>query len=1498
VTITPASPNIQVSIGQSVATTAAVTFASLNPGIVFRKENSTDEGGSFNLESPNTDNYPSLYVDNFQGYVRFIGTKNAANHCPMQVWGKAGVAGLDVLAGWVQSAGGFATTSTSATAVNVTGVGGGVFADYLTADEFLKLTSKASAPVSISGSYGGLAHKSGSAYWYWTGAAWAEANFAALLPSGSSGQTLRHDGTSWAASSVIFNNGTNVGIGTATPGSYKLSVFGGSVLISASDGISGVLALAGHGWVGSVNWGNLTLVAGTNSGNAGIYFQTEGSQRMSIGGNGAVVMTGASGAAGLTVTAGWMQCAGGFLTSGTAADIINAGSGGVTSRYLVLSAAAGTPNLSIQEGTAPALPSSGWSRLYMDSGTHKLMVSENGGAAVGLISGLMPSGTSGQTLRHDGSAWVASSILQNDGTNCRVTGRLAVGTLAGSPPYLLDIRSSGAGSQIHVSSSDADSGGYFASNAAHAIAMSAGAAYDGLLGWIAKSSLASIFNTGGGRIDLYTDSGLTSGSAFNPTRRFVLYPSGGLAFGSSVAFTDPGDSNILTAGWVSAPGGFATTGVATNIINAASGGVTAKWLIGTTSFTLTGQTAANAGLSSAGQGRFYFDSTANKFKVSENGGAYVDLVPGSSLPSGTTGQTLRHNGTAWVASSELTNDGTNVIISGSGFQLYKYAATPNLALFHSNGSVGAPTTTLSGDQMGVVSMRGYGATGYSGVGNARIAAFAEETFTNSAFGSRLSFWTTPIGSTSNTEKMRITGGGNVLIGTMDDDGTPATGRLVVKGSTANGTSHIFVGRDSDEANVFTLNTDGNLNAAGTGVFGGASGAAGLTVSAGWVQCAGGYQTTGTAADILNAASGGLTSRYVVLSAAVGTPNLSIQGVATANAPAAPATGWSRIYMDSTTGKLRVSENGGAYVDLVGTGGSLPSGTSGQTLRHNGTSWVASSIFINDGSPKITRAGQSHLYFTSAAGTGGFLIGRSYGSDDANDFFIYDLTASAKRFGIDSAGSVTAAGALQVNRVIEARGGLGSRQGYEMSDANEMRDIGFYAAGASTSNKPAGASSYGAVLVNNYFVNTRGQLYMNTQPGVVPYLWARASATWSDDNQWQAWVRVLVEDYNGDVSVTRKLTAASDIVTNGQFYCDVASQPALTLKQSGTVRAAFFYDESDAKTKIARYSDAGGYVGSAVAITRATGDVALERALTVAGVAGAAGLTVSAGWVQCAGGFQTTGTATDIINAASGGVTSRYLVLSAAAGTPNLSIQEGTAPALPSSGWSRLYMDSGTHKLMVSQNGAAAVGLLDRLTSINSQTGSAITLQGYTNEIAVSTPSSNTVQIRLATNIEAQGTVRLVGGHLYLANNYSIYFRDTSGNDRVAITRSSDNHLYIDNVDNNGDIYLRPANSRYVIIGQGSSCNAFLIPNTAGGTNSVGTATYPWDEVNSATYKYGNTLLINSSGQFVGLGVSMTSYGCGASGFNCYSGGWKTGRTVTLYDRDGNAMNFYGGILAS
>ncbi len=45
------------------------------------------------------------------------------------------------------------------------------------------------------------------------------------LPSGSAGQTLRHNGTEWVANSLLYNNGTNVGIGTTNP-QAKLDVAG------------------------------------------------------------------------------------------------------------------------------------------------------------------------------------------------------------------------------------------------------------------------------------------------------------------------------------------------------------------------------------------------------------------------------------------------------------------------------------------------------------------------------------------------------------------------------------------------------------------------------------------------------------------------------------------------------------------------------------------------------------------------------------------------------------------------------------------------------------------------------------------------------------------------------------------------------------------------------------------------------------------------------------------------------------------------------------------------------------------------------------------------------------------------------------------------------------------------------------------------------------------------------------------------------------------------
>ena len=68
--------------------------------------------------------------------------------------------------------------------------------------------------------------------------------------------------------------------------------------------------------------------------------------------------------------------------------------------------------------------------------------------------------------------------------------------------------------------------------------------------------------------------------------------------------------------------------------------------------------------------------------------------------------------------------------------------------------------------------------------------------------------TTAVNIISGLGNVNITGTGNVGINTSDLDGTPAVGKVTIKGTTNDGTSNIIVCRDSDETNVFTVDTDG------------------------------------------------------------------------------------------------------------------------------------------------------------------------------------------------------------------------------------------------------------------------------------------------------------------------------------------------------------------------------------------------------------------------------------------------------------------------------------------------------------------------------------------------------------------------------------------------------------------------------------------------------------------------------------------------------------------
>jgi hypothetical protein len=133
---------------------------------------------------------------------------------------------------------------------------------------------------------------------------------------------------------------------------------------------------------------------------------------------------------------------------------------------------------------------------------------------------------------------------------------------------------------------------------------------------------------------------------------------------STLTITSAASNAIAVTGSVSAAG-FAASGTATNQIQCSAGGVTAKFLIATTSLTLSAESAANAGLSAAGQGRIYFDSATNKFRVSQNGGAYVDLLTSGGLTSinSMTGPAIAISASTGISISNVSN---TVTITNAG----------------------------------------------------------------------------------------------------------------------------------------------------------------------------------------------------------------------------------------------------------------------------------------------------------------------------------------------------------------------------------------------------------------------------------------------------------------------------------------------------------------------------------------------------------------------------------------------------------------------------------------------------------------------------------------------------------------------------------------------------------------------------------------------------------------------------------------------------------------
>ncbi len=85
------------------------------------------------------------------------------------------------------------------------------------------------------------------------------------------------------------------------------------------------------------------------------------------------------------------------------------------------------------------------------------------------------------------------------------------------------------------------------------------------------------------------------------------------------------------------------------------------------------------------------------------------------------------------------------------------------------------------------------------------------------------------------------------------------------------------------------------------------------------------------------------------------------------------------------------------------------------------------------------------------------------------------------------------------------------------NVNNIIRAGFFGATTTTTNKPTGASSYGAVIGANYISNTRAQLYLEATPGAVNNAWIRHTDSYTADGTvHSAWSK-LWHDGNADLA---------------------------------------------------------------------------------------------------------------------------------------------------------------------------------------------------------------------------------------------------------------------------------------------------------------------------------------------------------------------------------------------
>jgi hypothetical protein len=257
------------------------------------------------------------------------------------------------------------------------------------------------------------------------------------------------------------------------------------------------------------------------------------------------------------------------------------------------------------------------------------------------------------------------------------------------------------------------------------------------------------------------------------TANGVLYGNGTSALGVTAAGTTGQVLLANTSGaptWGSVPSTGAVTSFQTSLSGltpstATTGAVTLAGTLGPTSGGTGSSTAFTTGsVVFAGASGTYTEDNANFFWDDTNN----RLGIGTASPTAP----LSIYG-ASTATLQVTTDGTIANIISARYSTNTGSAA--ITVRKGRGTLASPTAVASADQLGQLIFQGYGGTNIRSLAN--ILGLVETYTSDTDISSALTFSTSPSGSTTATERMRINSSGNVGIGT-----TSPTERLNVTGT--------------------------------------------------------------------------------------------------------------------------------------------------------------------------------------------------------------------------------------------------------------------------------------------------------------------------------------------------------------------------------------------------------------------------------------------------------------------------------------------------------------------------------------------------------------------------------------------------------------------------------------------------------------------------------------------------------------------------------------------